>query len=386
MTPLAATFKARQGGRSFVARLTDDPHLPEPLREEEVLIQRGEDSSDIGGFRQILRIGGAPLSGNEVVISDEFSYLEDGDIVRINESAGELRVLYRKSSIHNVLFFTERCNSRCLMCSQPPREVDDGHLIDDILEAVPLMSRDTRVLCITGGEPTILGWRLVQVMQTVATYLPETALHMLSNGRAFAYQATAKAVSQTDCRDFMIGIPLYADVAFVHNFVVQAQDAFDQTIRGMMNLARFNVAVEIRFVIHRQTIGRLVQTARFITRNLPFAAQVAFMGLETIGFTRSNLSVLWMDPWEYREALKSAVDILASAGMTVMVYNLPLCLLPQEVWPFAQQSISDWKNVYMPVCESCAMKSKCAGFFASASFKYSDHIAPFPIQPPSPAA
>ncbi|GEP43092.1 hypothetical protein BGE01nite_23830 [Brevifollis gellanilyticus] len=263
------------------------------------------------------------------------------------------------------------------MCSQPPRDVDDEYLIDDILEAIPLMSQDTKVLCITGGEPTILGWRLIEVLTAVSRYLPDSSLHMLSNGRAFAYRATAKAVSQAGCRDLMIGVPLYADIASVHNFVVQARDAFDQTIRGMMNLARFNIALEIRFVIHRQTVSRLVQTAKFIARNLPFASQVAFMGLETIGFTRSNLSVLWIDPWEYRDALREAVTMLAAAGMRVMVYNLPLCLIPEEIWPFAQQSISDWKNIYMPECAGCAMKAQCAGFFASASFKYSDHIRPF---------
>jgi His-Xaa-Ser system radical SAM maturase HxsC len=384
--PLTATFERRPDGHSFVARLSDDANLPEVLRENEVLLLRGEQPVQGDGFRRVLRVGGTAHSDHEVSVPSTLDHLQDGDIVRINEAAGELRVLYRQGSHHNVLFFTERCNSRCLMCSQPPRDVDDEYLIDDMLESIPLMVADTHVLCITGGEPTILGWRLMEVMTTVAKHLPDTALHMLSNGRAFAYKETAKAMSRSGVRDLMIGIPLYADVASVHNFVVQAKNAFDQTIRGMMNLARFEVPVEIRFVIHRQTVGRLVQTARFIARNLPFASQVALMGLETIGFTRSNVAVLWIDPWEYREALAEAVSILDEAGMRVMIYNLPLCLMPQELWPFAQKSISDWKNMYMPVCESCAMKSECAGFFASATFKYSDHIRPLPAHSTPPAA
>lgn len=386
MISLTATFEKRAEGRSFVARLTDDTRLPEPLRENEVLVLHGEATAAAEGFRGVLRVGGVACSNHEFSVSSDLEHLQDGDIVRINERAGELRVLYRKGSNHNVLFFTERCNSRCLMCSQPPRDVNDEYLIDDMLETIPLMASDTRVLCITGGEPTILGWRLLEVMAAVSGHLPGTALHMLSNGRAFAYKETAKAMSRSGVRDLMIGIPLYADVASVHNFVVQARNAFDQTLRGMMNLARFEVPVEIRFVIHRQTVGRLVQTARFIARNLPFASQVALMGLETIGFTRSNAAVLWIDPWEYREALTEAVGILAEAGMAVLIYNLPLCILPQVLWPFAQKSISDWKNMYLPACESCAMKSECAGFFASASFKYSDHIRPFPAHSTSPAA
>lgn len=383
MIPLTATFAKQPDGQSFIARLTVDAQLPEPLRDGEILILRGDEEASSAGFRRGLRIGGAARGENEVGLPQDMAYLGDGDIVRVNEHAGELRVLYRRNSNHNVLFFTERCNSRCLMCSQPPRDVDDGYLVEDMLEAIPLMAPDTRVLCITGGEPTILGWRLLQVMWAVSAHLPDTALHMLSNGRAFAYRATAKEVSRAGCRDLMIGIPLYADVASVHNFVVQARNAFDETIRGMMNLGRFGVPLEIRFVIHRQTVGRLVQTARFIARNLPFASQVALMGLETIGFMRSNAAVLWIDPWEYREALAEAVGILSEARMHVMIYNLPLCLLPEGLRPFAQRSISDWKNMYMPECEGCAAKADCAGFFASASFKYSDHIRPLESAPQS---
>ncbi len=377
MIPLAASFKKTPDGETFVGRLTEDRHLPFPLRDAEILILRGTDSAAADGFKRVLRLGGERQGGNEVQASEALGYLADGDILRINESAGELRVMYRRESVHNVLFFTERCNSRCLMCSQPPRDIDDGYLVDDVLEAIPLMSIDTQVLCITGGEPTILGWRLIEVMRAVTSYLPQTALHMLSNGRSFAYRASAKAVSDVGCRDLMIGVPLYADVAAIHNFVVQAQNAFDQTISGISNLARFGVPVEIRFVIHRQTVGRMVQTAAFISRNLPFVSQVALMGLEMTGFTRSNVNALWIDPWEYREALAAAVHELDSAGIRVMIYNLPLCLLPSDLWPYAQRSISDWKNLYMPECESCVMRPDCAGFFASATFRYSEHISPF---------
>lgn len=378
---LTVAFPKKPEGWSYIGRLTEDRHLPVPLRENEILMVRGDEPVDGAGFKATLRIGDARMEEDELLVPADFEYLGDGDILRVNESAGELRVLYRKRSPHNVLFLTERCNSRCLMCSQPPRDIDDGHLVDELLEAIPLMSSETTMLCITGGEPTLLGWRLVELINAVVDYLPDTGLHMLSNGRAFEYKANAKAVSAPQCKDLMIGIPLYADTAAAHNFVVQAQGAFDQTIRGIMNLARFEVPVEIRFVIHLQTVGRMVQTARFIARNLPFVAQVALMGLEMTGFTRSNVTALWIDPWEYRAALQEAVQELHAAGTRVMIYNIPLCLLPRDLWPYAQQSISDWKNIYMPECESCAVRSECAGFFASATFRYSEHITPFDHHP-----
>jgi His-Xaa-Ser system radical SAM maturase HxsC len=301
----------------------------------------------------------------------ELSYLSSGDIIRINQGAGEIRVLYRRTSNHNVLFFTERGNSRCLMCSQPPRDIDDSHLIDQILEAIQLMSPQTRELCITGGEPTLLGDRLFEVLNALKGSLPNTSVHMLSNGRIFRDIDYARRLSSVGHPDFVIGIPLYADVAWQHDFVVQATGAFNETIHGLFNLARFEQKLEIRFVIHRQTIDRLSATARFIGRNLPFVSRVALMGLEPIGFARTNIDALWIDPLDYQQELKNAVDELSQAGVPVKIYNHPLCAVPDSLWKYTVKSISDWKNIYAPECEHCPVRGQCGGFFASSTFKRS---------------
>jgi MoaA/NifB/PqqE/SkfB family radical SAM enzyme len=82
----------------------------------------------------------------------------------------------------------------------------------------------------------------------------------------------------------------------LHDFVVQATGAFDQTLRGIMNLAINRVPVEIRVVVHKLTYERLPDLAGFIARNLPFVSHVALMGLEPTGFTKSNMEALWIDP------------------------------------------------------------------------------------------
>jgi len=310
----------------------------------------------------------------EYPIPRELSYLLVGDIVRVNEPAGEIRVLYRRNSRHNILFFTDRCNSRCLMCSQPPRVVDDGYLVDEILEAIPLMSPDTQELCITGGEPTLLGSKLLDVIGSVKQHLPATALHMLTNGRLFATTTLARDLAAIDHPNFMLGIPLYSDIASRHDFVVQAKGAFDETVRGIMKLKQANQKIEIRFVIHKQTIDRLPHTARFIARNIPFVDQVALMGLEMMGFTKSNLEALWIDPFDYQTQLAEAVGELNLSKTNVVIYNHQLCTLDERLWPFARRSISDWKNIYMPECSGCGVREDCGGFFASATLRYSRRI------------
>jgi hypothetical protein len=89
--------------------------------------------------------------------------------------------------------------------------------------------------------------------------------------------------------------------------------------------------------------------------------------LENTGFAIANDDVLWIDPIDYRDKLAEAVDILVAAKVPVSVYNLPRCLLHPSVWDYAAQSISDWKNEYLPECDRCHEKPRCSGFFTTGS-------------------
>lgn len=314
---------------------------------------------------------------NSFLLDQAFSYLRTGDVIRIAHQRSNLRVLYRKNSFHNSIFTTDRCNNYCLMCSQPPKEVDDSFLVDEILRTIPLMSPETRTMGISGGEPTLLGQKLVDIVRLLKSRLPAAGVHMLSNGRIFKDFAYAKAFAELQHPDFMIGIPLYSDIASGHDYVVQADGAFDDTIRGIVNLKTAGVKVEIRVVIHKATYERLPYLAQFIRRNLTFCDQVALMGLEMMGFTKINLDKLWIDPIEYQPQLKSAVKLLNQARMRVSIYNHQLCLLDPFLHPFNVRSISDWKNEFMPECEPCTKREQCGGFFSSAKLRYSSRIKPF---------
>ncbi|GLS99870.1 His-Xaa-Ser system radical SAM maturase HxsC [Sphingobium jiangsuense] len=362
-----------------IVRVSTDYHRPLPLRAREAFLVRGDDAP--AGFASYLVLPNGRCPDNvaaqrRVHLPPEFEYLDDGDVVRLVPERGEIRTLYRRSSPHNSFLLTERCNNYCLMCSQPPRDVNDGWIVDEILATIPLIDPDTGEIGFTGGEPTLLGGRFFELVQACKSYLPRTALHILTNGRTFSDDAFARTLGSLQHHDLMLGIPIYADLPHVHDYIVQADGAFDETIRGILNLKRHGVRVEVRVVLHKQTVTRLPALAAFLARNLLFVDHVALMGLEMMGFTRANLDALWIDPDDYRSELTEAIGILDRARMRVSLYNAQLCLTDQRIWRFAKRSISDWKQEYMPECEGCIMKGDCGGFFASAKHRYSDRISP----------
>jgi His-Xaa-Ser system radical SAM maturase HxsC len=309
-----------------------------------------------------------------MVLSGRFDYLAEGDIVGIRGKDGRFRTLYRRNSNHNSFLITERCNHYCLMCSQPPRDVNDGWILDEIKTALPLINPETRSLGFTGGEP-LLDWRgFISLLDHCRDGLPKTAIHVLSNGRAFANSEVVGAWAAVRHPSLTVGIPIYAAVDHIHDYVVQAKGAFDETVLGILKIKDRGQRVEVRVVLHSITAPRIVETCSWLARNLPFVDHVALMGLENTGFAIANDDILWIDPIEYRDLLSEAVHMLVAARMKVSIYNVQRCVLDKSVWPYAARSISDWKNNYVEECDCCIEKTRCGGFFSTGRPRYSRGI------------
>lgn len=366
-----------------LVKVSTSRNLPEVLRREMAYLV--SDHQIPRGFahylvfekyRELVEV--LPSDSDYSLLPNDYSYIGDGDIVRLSADRQTIRVLFRASSWHNSILVTEQCNHYCLMCSQPPKAADDSWLLDEIERLIPLIPKDTQELVFTGGEPTTNRERFLKIIGLTKSYLPRTAIHILSNGRSFKDALFAERFAQIELPDAMVGIPVYSDDPTLHDYIVQAQGAFDETIQGILNLKRLGQKVEIRVVIHKLSVQRLPELCEFIARNLLFVDHVALMGLEMMGFTRANLNELWIDPIEYKDTLSRSVGVLAKYGIKLSVYNHQLCLVNPDILPYYRKSISDWKNEYAPECQNCTKRHECGGFFASGvKFGYSKHLIPF---------
>lgn len=353
--------------------------VPANLRHDSVLVwKHAKPPSDTSGYMALLSPSTAPgwPSVSPLIHSvNSLDYLSDGDVIYLSPS-GFVRTLYRRNSTSNFVLATDQCNSFCLMCSQPPRKVNDFERISEHFRLIDLIDTETRELGITGGEPTLFKDHFLRLIRYCKDRLPNTALHVLTNGRLFYYREFAYKLGEIQHPDIMLGIPLYSDVDSEHDYVVQARGAFEETVLGIHNLARYRVPVEIRVVIHKQTYRRLPMLAEFIARNFPFAAHVALMGLEMFGFVHRNFDELWIDPYDYQSGLVKATETLFLSGLNTSIYNHQLCVLDRRLWQFARKSISDWKNIYLDLCQRCDVRDECGGLFQSAVKKHSEHISP----------
>lgn len=363
-------------------KITKNSSIPKPLRSKYALLSaiKNIDDDYVEGFGAYFFFDESRpdiVKGqNNFILTNEFKYLAENDVVRFTANHN-MRVIYRKNASPNYLMVTEQCNSFCLMCSQPPKVIDDSHLYREYLDAIPLFDIDTPEIGISGGEPTIMKDQFIKLLETLNAYLPRTALHVLSNGKSFTDTNFLKQLTKTKYHDLMFGIPLYSHVENRHDYIVQDLGAFDKTVEGILNLKQFNQKVELRCVIQKPNSKDLIKLSEYIARNLQFVDQVAFMGLEATGFAKSNIDELWIEPADYIDDLEKAVWLLRKAHIEVKLFNHQLCLLPESLRKFSVKSISDWKTGYIDDCQRCSLKLECGGFFTTSNGKIPKGIRAF---------
>lgn len=296
-------------------------------------------------------------------ISCDAKLLESHDVVRLNSKRHDLTVLYRNSDTHHAIQLTNRCNSFCLMCSQPPTIQNDEWMAEEAIQ-IALHTNDTpSSIGLTGGEPLLLGAQLRKIIDIFNARFPETNIDVLTNGRLLSDDAIAAEILADINGNVSWLVPLYGHADFLHDFVVQSPGAFEQTIEGLLKLQSYAQPIQLRIVLIEPVLKALPELCRFIGRNLPFVREVALMGCEPIGFALANRAACEIDLGDWHPQLVEATNALRRTNIRFIFMNAPFCSLPNSLWKYAHQSISDWKRTFVEECSICSMKKNCSGLF-----------------------
>lgn len=290
--------------------------------------------------------------------------IEEYAIVRIEKNI--LYFQYIPSSNNSqALFFTKKCNHYCLMCSEPPSRDNFDYLINENMKIVELMSKDTEVIGISGGEPTLLGKDFFKIIKKIREELPNTKIRLLTNGRSYKNIKFCSELADIAKGFITSEIPIYSTDYAKHDYIVQSKGAFFETIEGLYNCAINELNVEIRVVLTKQNYKDLSSIVSYIYKNMPFIDHIALMGLEYIGFAIKNFDQIHINPLEYSQQLIEAINLSEKYNIPISIYNLPLCLIDEKLIKYSRKSISDWKNDFSEICNNCIKRDVCCGMFSS---------------------
>lgn len=307
-------------------------------------------------------------------------FFSDLDVVEYVPSKG----LYKRFNSHsndNALIMSEKCNSCCVMCPYSDNFRSNAHAVSAewIIKIIDYISMYPSHLTITGGEPTLIGDGIFDIMELLRQKFPDTEYLFLTNGRIFSCSDYFETFISHMPGDICFAIPIYGDSPKTHDAITRTDGSFAEAVTGMQNFMKSCIKVEIRIVVSKLNYHNLKNIARFVAKYLPNACVVNFIGLEMCGNAARNRDEVWIDYPQAFESMKEAVDILCSESINVGIYNFPLCALSAPYRHLCKRSISDYKIVYDEMCSECSLKEICGGIFRSTYLLKKPEVKPVSI-------
>ncbi|MCY7297064.1 His-Xaa-Ser system radical SAM maturase HxsC [Alteromonas sp. a30] len=291
-------------------------------------------------------------------------WAEHGDIA-FADGRGKIRIVLSKKANANTLLVTEQCDNLCHFCSQPPRKIDDKILFAFAAQSI-VSFNSHHVIGISGGEPLLDQSSIFNFFKILDEFKNKTPLHILSNGRAFKDKAfTKRFIESAKLRDVEIGIPLYSTSSRIHDYLVNKEGAWNDTVKGLINAGNMGLPIEIRVIPTKQNYCEISAIVEMALTCLNSITRISIMNLEQTGWAKKNWNNLYVKPDKYLDELENACQLGNRFGTEISLFNYPLCHLNSSLYKYSKKSISDWKNTFPSNCNYCVEKEQCGGFFTS---------------------
>jgi sulfatase maturation enzyme AslB (radical SAM superfamily) len=155
---------------------------------------------------------------NDSTVIEEF---QENDVIKM-EPSGDVITLWEYGSQHNSILLTEKCNCRCITCPQPPssENKDLFHLNLRLLNLIE--AKKVEQIGITGGEPTLVGEQLFEILELCRDKFPNTTISLLTNGKLFNKFDFAKRIAEIDHPKLIICVSISSDTDTEHDKIVGA--------------------------------------------------------------------------------------------------------------------------------------------------------------------
>lgn len=311
------------------------------------------------------------LLPDDCVLSTKYTDLEkirqfnNYDVLEIWEN-GFVNRRYNDKSEDNYFFITGSCNSNCVMCPSPEgtrRNVPKTNIFE-LIEVARHIPSDAPHLTITGGEPFIVGECIFTFIQFLKEHFPITEFLFLTNGRVFAIEKYLNNFIETVPCNSIVAIPIHGSSEESHDFITRAEGSFKQTKRGIKQLLKNKIRVELRIVVSRLNIDDFDKIVELIISQFKGVEYVSVIAMEMTGNARMNKERVWIPYKETFDRIASSVRKMVSNGVDVKLYNFPVCTVQRPFWTLCEKSISENKVRYAETCEQCKYKATCGGVFA----------------------
>jgi len=263
--------------------------------------------------------------------------------------------------------FWNKCNNRCLMCTNPEDFGDsDEYNYQDVYRRLMSQKKNEVHITMTGGEPTI-NPDFIRIIEYIKKDLSDMAITLLTNGRRFSYPVFAKKC--LEIKNLQIAVSLHGHNSQTHDRITLAKGSFTQTVLGIANISKYKNRFQrltIRLVITKLTYKHIHKTLDFIKDKFPNVDKVAIMFMEMEEQAEKNIDLVGLTYKEWQTQL-SLIRLRIKNFKQLQFYHFPLCTIDTDLWKYVWRTLSKDELTFAPQCERCWCKKYCLGIHKAYS-------------------
>ena len=253
-----------------------------------------------------------------------------------------------------------KCNNDCISCIFDTRQIQFAQ--DPPLERIKENIRNwpsKKHIGLTGGEPT-LHEDLFEIIEFTRGLYPEIEISLVSNGRKFADKEFTENFSKLNLGKFKACIAIYSHKAEVHDFISGVDGSWLETVKGIKELLKRGIPVELRVIVEKANYRDLEETAKFIGKELNGVFRVVFINLKYSGNAFINRDKIFVSYSYATPFVERAVDVLEKEGVSVKLFHFPFCTIDEKYWPHVSGVTKEPKELaLLKKCTECAMRKEC---------------------------
>ncbi|MGM0575883.1 MAG: radical SAM protein [Myxococcota bacterium] len=270
------------------------------------------------------------------------------------------------------------CNHFCGFCSNPTTPY--VHTFETVAAlADDLAEQGYFGVILTGGEPT-----LHPELPRIVAYCRDLGLHvrMITNGHRLADEAFARDLGEAGLQ--LVHVSVYSTRPEVEERLRGLPRTLERAVAGIDHAHRHGITVNINSVINRMNADHLDESVAYWLEHHPYIPHFVWNNLDpSMGRAEVNQDRFVPRLADFEASLKRALDLLYRSGRTFRVEKVPLCYMTEYAWASTEtrkiikgedrlifyldemQAVrqAEWGHIYSEACDSCSLRSICAGLF-----------------------
>jgi len=267
------------------------------------------------------------------------------------------------------------CNNNCLFCVQAHKKKFGNKNTAELKSCLSQAAKEGyQSVVFTGGESTIRP-DIIDLVKYAKTS-GFKVVQMQSNGRRFANLDFCKEIIEAGANQFSPA--LHGHNSKIHDYLTQVDGAFNQTVKGILNLKKLNQGIFTNTVITQTNYRYLPQIARLLLKLKVDQMQFAFV--HAMGNAWKNFDSVVPRKSLVAPYVKRALNLSINSGVVAMTEAIPYCFMAGYENFISEERIPDTKildldsvvenfnekrksdsKIKTDKCQTCKYFEKCEG-------------------------